>query len=108
MKNLKALRESKHISQQKLGELIGVSQQAIHKYENDLAEPDIRTLISLSDYFETSIDYLVGNSENPRKYETLNPCELNPGEQHHINRYRQLPPSVRIIIDAYIQEYLEK
>lgn len=66
MKNLKALRESKHISQQKLGELIGVSQQAIHKYENDLAEPDIRTLISLSDYFETSIDYLVGNSENPR------------------------------------------
>lgn len=39
VKNLKTLREDRQLSQQKLGEQIGVTQQAIYKYENDLAEP---------------------------------------------------------------------
>ena len=56
VKNLKTLREDRQLSQQKLGEQIGVTQQAIYKYENDLAEPDIRTLILLSRFFETSVD----------------------------------------------------
>ena len=51
VKNLKTLREDRQLSQQKLGEQIGVTQQAIYKYENDLAEPDIRTLILLSRFF---------------------------------------------------------
>ena len=63
VKNLKTLREDRQLSQQKLGEQIGVTQQAIYKYENDLAEPDIRTLILLSRFFETSVDYLIGNSD---------------------------------------------
>lgn len=108
IKNLKALRESKNISQQRLGEIIGVSQQAIHKYENHLAEPDIHTLILLADYFETSVDYLVGNSDNPKKYEALDFSELNSGEWSHLRKYRQLPPSVQFIIDSYIKEYLDK
>lgn len=108
VKNLKALREERQLSQQKLGEQIGVTQQAIYKYENDLAEPDIRTLISLSRYFETSVDYLIGNSDNPRKYEQLNLCELNPSEQTHLDTYRKTPPSVRFIIDAFMDAYLKK
>ena len=59
VKNLKTLREDRQLSQQKLGEQIGVTQQAIYKYENDQAEPDIRTLILLYPLFETSVDYLI-------------------------------------------------
>ena len=67
MKNLKSLRLSKGLSQLKLAELFNISQQSIYKYENGLAEPDIDTLIKLADYFETSVDYLIGHSQSFHK-----------------------------------------
>ena len=108
MKNLKALRESKNISQQKLGESIGLSQQAIYKYENHIAEPDIQTMIALADYFETSVDYLIGYTDIPQKHEPRTAFELNSVEETHMGSYRRLPASVRLVIDAIISEYLKK
>lgn len=60
--NLKTLRTKFNLSQQQLADIIGVSQQSINKYENHNTEPDIETLKTLADYFNTSIDYLVGYS----------------------------------------------
>lgn len=59
---LKELRNEHHISQQTLGEIIGVSQQSINKYENNNIEPDISTLIKIADYFDISVDYLIGHT----------------------------------------------
>lgn len=58
IRNLKKLRTEKGVSQRQLGEAIGVSQQSINKYENYEIEPDIRTLIMMAQYFDTSVDYL--------------------------------------------------
>ncbi len=60
VKNLKVLRNKKGISQQQLADIIGVTQQSVNKYENHSVEPDIYTLIKIADYFETTIDYIVG------------------------------------------------
>ncbi|MDE7058384.1 MAG: helix-turn-helix domain-containing protein [Lachnospiraceae bacterium] len=65
MKRLKELRQKQKISQQKLAEHFHISQQSIWKYENGLAEPDICTLIQFADYFQTSVDYLIGHTDNP-------------------------------------------
>ena len=62
VENLKKLRIKHKISQKQLADVIGVSQQSINKYENHNIEPDIDTLKSLANYFNTSIDYLVGYS----------------------------------------------
>lgn len=64
VKNLKLLRNQKGISQQTLASEIGISQQSVNKYENHNIEPDINTLISLADYFDTTVDYLIGRTEN--------------------------------------------
>ena len=61
VKNLRTLRMSKGISQQQLADVIGTSQQSINKYENHNVEPDISTLIMLADYFQVSVDYLIGH-----------------------------------------------
>ena len=61
VKNLRKLRINKGISQQQLADVIGTSQQSVNKYENHSVEPDISALIKLADYFETTIDYLVGH-----------------------------------------------
>ena len=64
--NLKQLRKSKGVSQQQLADVIGVSQQSINKYENHNVEPDIRTLISIAEYFDTTVDFVIGKSESEK------------------------------------------
>ena len=45
--NIRILREKQNISQQKLADAVGLSQQSIYQYENGIAEPDIDTLINV-------------------------------------------------------------
>ncbi len=54
-----ALRKKNNLSQEELAEKIGVSRQAISKWESGTSLPEIEKLISLSEYFNVSIDYLV-------------------------------------------------
>lgn len=66
--NLEKLRKERKISQSKLGNALGITQQMISSYEKDISSPNIETLIKIADYFEISIDRLVGHivkSENP-------------------------------------------
>lgn len=65
VRRLKELRNAKGISQQTLAEKLGVSQQSVNKYENHDIEPDIDTLIAMADYFNVSVDYLIGRDVNP-------------------------------------------
>jgi len=62
--NLKYLRKSKSITQQELADVLGISRQGYAKYENDLGEPDLTTLIKLADYFNVSVDSLLGVTTN--------------------------------------------
>lgn len=60
---IKLERTKKGDSQAVLGEFVSVSQQAVGKWEKDLAEPDGETLNKLADYFGVSVDYLLGRKE---------------------------------------------
>ena len=66
------LRKNKGISQEELADKVGVSRQAVSKWESEQSTPDIEKVILLSDYFEVTTDYLLKGiepvSENiPRK-----------------------------------------
>ena len=105
MENLKKLRIEKGLSQQKLASYINISQQSVYKYENDISEPDISTLKNLADFFETSIDYLVGNTDIPRKYDNYVEEELNAEEIEMIRCYRRLTSSKRKVIEQIWIEF---
>lgn len=62
---LKELRERNNISQVKLAMDLNLNQNSISRYENEEREADYKTLISLADYFNVSIDFLLGRTENP-------------------------------------------
>ena len=53
------LRKSRGISQEELANSIGVSRQAVSKWESAQSVPDIEKIILLSDYFETTTDFLL-------------------------------------------------
>ncbi len=62
-KNLKALRKDRNLSQGKLAEAVGVSQQCISEWENAKIEPTLSYLWKLADFFGVSIDVLCGRKE---------------------------------------------
>lgn len=63
---LKELRKEKGISQLKLALILNTSQNTISRYETGEREPGINELIKLAEYFNVSIDYLVGRTDNPK------------------------------------------
>lgn len=62
---LKELRTKKGITQLKLATDLCMNQNSISRYENGVRQADYETLIKLGDYFNVSIDYLLGRTENP-------------------------------------------
>lgn len=60
------LRKSKGISQEELADIISVSRQAVSKWESGQSTPDIEKIILLSDYFETTTDYLLKGIESAK------------------------------------------
>ena len=56
-------RKIKNLTQQQLGEILSISPQAISKWENDQAEPDISTLLKLSEIFGVPVDALITDKE---------------------------------------------
>lgn len=53
------LRRKSGLSQEQLAEIIGVSRQAISKWEGGLSVPESEKLIAISDYFNVTLDYLL-------------------------------------------------
>jgi len=61
--NLKILRNEKQISQTKLATALNISTKTISHWETGYSEPSISQLIQLSNFFETTIDELVGKTD---------------------------------------------
>lgn len=100
------MRLAKGLSQQALADKVGISQQSVYKYENQITEPNIDTLKNIADFFDVSIDYLVGNSSCMHKIEALSDTELNDDELALIQKYRSLPQSSRHAFQLLMEEFL--
>ena len=105
--NLKKLREDASISQKTLADAIGVSQQSVNKYENHNIEPDIETLIRIADFFETSVDYLIGHTSVRRKIEEVHIFELNDRESKVMEQYRSLTSKQKACVNVVMDSYSE-
>ena len=66
-RRIRDLREDKELNQTELAKIIGMSQTGYSKYET--GENDIPTsiLIKLSNFYDVSIDYLLGQTDNPER-----------------------------------------
>ena len=60
---LKKLRKERKISQLKLAIDLNMNQNSISRYENNEREADYETLIKFADYFDVSLDYLLGRTD---------------------------------------------
>lgn len=63
MLRIKELREEKNISQLELAKKLNLTQQSISLYEKGDREPSIDVLKSIANFFNVSLDYLLGKSD---------------------------------------------
>lgn len=62
---LKELRENAGLKQTELAAMMGITERQYQRYESGEQEPRLAGWIWLADYFQGSLDYLVGRSEDP-------------------------------------------
>ncbi len=65
---IRALREDNDLTQEALGNFLNVSQRTYSRYENDERAIPIEILSKLADFYKTSIDYLVGRTNQKEPY----------------------------------------
>lgn len=106
--NLKILRDERGISQKELSDAINVSQQSINKYENHNVQPDIEILKKMADYFDTSIDYILGYTDIRKKIGAAGSYVLNEYEAGLIERLRTLTAEERQCVDIVVRTLLKK
>ena len=80
------------LSQEALGERLGVSRQAIYKWESDASLPEIEKLIALSGIFSVPVGWLLGVEELPPEEEAAPAGELT----------QEQLAMVREIVDGYL------
>lgn len=65
MLNLMNARKAMKKTQQEVADYLGISRQAYSNYESGKREPDFETLLKLGEYFDCSLDYLLGTKNDP-------------------------------------------
>ncbi len=65
-KRLRELRNTVNLTQPKMAEALDLKVGAINRYENNQSEPSCETLYKYANYFDVSLDYIFGRTENPQ------------------------------------------
>lgn len=89
------LRTEKELSQREIAKRLFISQGTYNNWENGKTQPSIEQLILLSKLFDVSIDYIVGNTDDPeiqplKKSNSLDSCiEIIDDVQKNLDHLKQ-------------------
>ncbi len=95
MIRLLELRTEKGLSQRNIAKELHISQGTYNNWENAKTQPSIEQLIILADFFDVSIDYLVGHSDDYGTIGMNNALSLSSEEQKFITYIRTLSPDMK-------------
>lgn len=111
-KRLKEIRKQFHITQQQLGDMVGVTKVSICCYENGTRTPTLETLIDLADSLNVHLNYLLGVDalaiDEENKNNTLNiakdEIELIKELRKHIKLYEKMLDDPKRTMDYFEQK----
>ena len=109
---IKILRLENNLTQKELGEKIQTSNKNIWAYENNISTPPAETLIKIADFFDVSLDYLLGREDDDYIQpsivyhgQTNTPIILTKEEESLIYRYRSLTPALQQMLQETINTW---
>lgn len=67
-KRLSLLINKNKVSKQSVANAINISRQAVSQFANGENLPSVEKLVALADFFDVSLDYMVGRSDDPHRH----------------------------------------
>lgn len=105
---LKQLRTEKELSQKELGEMVSLDKSTICLYESGGRRPNFKVMERLADYFDVSLDYLVGRNYETAKGKTTLDIEELFKMAKIMYQGRQIPEEIKQEILDYIEFLIQK
>jgi transcriptional regulator with XRE-family HTH domain len=103
---IQELRKENGVSQKQLADFLGMSSGNLCDWEKGRSQPDIAMLIALSNFFDVSIDYIVGRSDD---YGIIKKVEnLSKEKELLLKFYDSLSPQAQIHLVGLIQNISKK
>jgi len=103
---LKLLRESAGYSQYSFASEIGVAQSTVGMWESGRREPDHKTTQKLADFFDVTLDYLLGKSDTPNPQPVTPTYNLDEVEYGMINKIGKLNKRDKALISSMVDQLL--
>ncbi len=105
--SIREMRKKKGLTQEALAEFMGVSTASVSKWENGQAAPELGMLVALADYFEISVDALLGHQVRPERKKAMLEDIVALGEEGRFEEAKALAatalrnyPNCAEVIDA--------
>lgn len=98
--DFREIRKENNLSQQEIAKILEIDQKTYSNYENNKTEPTISSIIKMADYFDVSLDYLVGRQYNN------NIGHITTDENELICDYRKLNQINKIKILSELKGFL--
>lgn len=102
-KRLKQLRGKR--TQDEVADGIGISRARLSHYENERHEPDGEMYKRFADYYKTTVDYIMGQTDDPSPIVTVDDAEY---AKDMLQRIKSLSPEKQRIIDDLLRTLSEK
>lgn len=103
MKNLRLIRQSNNLTTSQVAEKIGVSLRTYQNYENGSTEMPFELILKIADYFNCSIDYLLGHQAKNIVYTE----SLTPVQQKLFELIKKLTDEQGLFLIGYISDMLK-
>lgn len=104
MIRLLELRNEKGLSQREMSKIFNVSQGTYNNWENSKTQPSIEQLIAIADFFDVSVDYLIGRAED---YSKSLPSEKDLARNELLRTFDKMLPEDRAAFMWFLSK-LEK
>lgn len=102
-KRLRLLRTERKLTQEELGKVLGVGKTTISQYESEVRKPDADMLKRIAQFFDVSVDYLLGLTEEKR------PVKLETLAAHRTDDpLKELPEEARRSLEEFKEYILRK
>lgn len=103
---VKEARKRKGLTQKQLATYLNLSANAICEWEKGRSEPSFETLKKIADYFDVSVDYLLGREDDFGVVKRESPADKDSEE--FLSLYRELTPSAQEAIKETIRQLVAR
>ena len=107
---LKELRDHKGLSQKDFAAIIGVPANTYNQWEKEKRSPDYESLLSIADYYQVSVDYLLGRtdeSEQTKKPAIGELLELSKNKKEILSLLDQVSEDNREMVDRAVKALIQ-